>query len=63
MSFITIKKKKQAGQTFKVNYQHESGNEETLFGHSDFNHQIQKPFPSVIQAWESAKASSSKPEF
>lgn len=35
------KEKKQAGQNFKVNYQHESGNEKSMFGHFDFNHPIQ----------------------
>lgn len=45
LRFITIKKKekKQAGQNFKVNYQHESGNKKRWFGHFDFNHQIQNP--------------------
>lgn len=45
--FINIKKEKkkqqQAGQNFKVNNQGESGNEKRLFGHFDFNHQIQNP--------------------
>ena len=47
------KKKQQAGPNFKVNNQHESGNEKRLFGHFDFNHQIQKPLPSVTQACSS----------
>lgn len=38
---------KPAGQNIKVNYQHESGNEKRLFGHQDFNHQIQELLPLV----------------